>query len=391
MYQGCLWVITVIVVVLSDGYTNSGILSFAMTIGNMFTALGTYNMRTFQVSDVQNEYSQGNYVGFRCLTLIIALVGITAYARIVSPDSLTFAAVLAYLLFKIDESFCDVLYGTDQRGDRMDYIGVSQFIRGVLVVLAFSAGLYMTHSILLAILVMYPVGLLMTVLYDIPHARRIDAIRPALTKEQAIQLLRRCLPLVLETLFISMVVSVSRQYFSIAFGNDQLGIYAAVATPAVLVQAAARYLYAPTLVPLAQQWAKSPRAAFLPYLKKTLLTMLGAIIVAVPLLALIGPPALMVVYGQSIDPYTYLFANVLICTGAMAVFYFLTDVLIICRDIKGSLVASIAALAVTIITMMPLETLFTMQGINYTILLGTSVGIACSLVLLKRNPALKKQ
>jgi hypothetical protein len=85
MYQGCLWIITVLVVVLSDGYTDSGILSFAMTVGNMFTALGTYNMRTFQVSDVKNEYSQGTYVGFRCLTLVIALAVISAYSLIVSP------------------------------------------------------------------------------------------------------------------------------------------------------------------------------------------------------------------------------------------------------------------------------------------------------------------
>lgn len=389
MYQGCLWIITVLVVVLSDGYTDSGILSFAMTVGNMFTALGTYNMRTFQVSDVKNEYSQGTYVGFRCLTLVIALAVISAYSLIVSPDSLTFAAVLTFLLFKIDESFCDVLYGTDQRGGRMDYIGISQFIRGILVVAAFSMGLIVSHNILIALFALYPMGLLMTIFYDIPHAKRIDAIRPTLTKQRALELLRRCLPLVLETLFIGMIVSVARQYFSNAFGNDQLGIYAAVATPAVLVQAAARYLYAPTLVPLAQQWSESPREAFLPYLKKVLGGIAAAIVVAVPLLALVGPPTLTLIYGQSIAVYTYLFTNVLVCTGAMAILYFLADVLIICRDIKGSLIASIVALASTVATMVPLESLFNMQGINYTILLGTAAGIVSSFVLIKRNPAFK--
>lgn len=57
-YQGCLWITTVIVVILSDSYSASGILSFAMTIGNMFSAIGTYSMRTYQVSDVKGKYSQ---------------------------------------------------------------------------------------------------------------------------------------------------------------------------------------------------------------------------------------------------------------------------------------------------------------------------------------------
>ena len=57
-YQGCLWITTVIVVILSDSYRASGILSFAMTIGNMFSAIGTYSMRTYQVSDVKGKYSQ---------------------------------------------------------------------------------------------------------------------------------------------------------------------------------------------------------------------------------------------------------------------------------------------------------------------------------------------
>lgn len=79
-YQGCLWITTVLVVILSDGYSASGILSFAMTVGNMFTAVGTYNMRTYQISDTKNEYSQSNYVGFRIVTLAIGAVSMAIYS-----------------------------------------------------------------------------------------------------------------------------------------------------------------------------------------------------------------------------------------------------------------------------------------------------------------------
>ena len=384
-YQGCLWITTVLVVILSSGYSDSGILSFAMTIGNMFTAVGTYNMRTYQVSDIKGKYSQRNYVGFRLLTLIIGVILLGIYSIVVSPDSLTLIAVFAYLLFKVDESVCDVLYGVDQRGERMDYIGISQFIRGVLVVLAFSLGLYLSQNIILAILAMYPAGLLVTIVYDIPHARRMDDIRPQLKKEQAKSLLTECLPIVLEILFLGMIVSVARQYYANAYGAERLGIYAAVATPAVLIQAAARFLYAPALVPLSEKWNDSPKESFLPFFRKTLLVMAGFIIVGVAVLAWAGPILLNLVYGQKVEGYTYLFTNVLISTSALAVLYYLTDVLVLCRDIKGSLISAFAALAMALSTMVPLEAIFDMQGINYVVILSSVIGISVSFFRIFRN------
>ena len=384
-YQGCLWITTVLVVILSSGYSDSGILSFAMTIGNMFTAVGTYNMRTYQVSDIKGKYSQRNYVGFRLLTLIIGVILLGIYSIVVSPDSLTLIAVFAYLLFKVDESFCDVLYGVDQRGERMDYIGISQFIRGVLVVLAFSLGLYLSQNIILAILAIYPAGLLVTIVYDIPHARRMDDIRPQLKKEQAKSLLTECLPIVLEILFLGMIVSVARQYYANAYGAERLGIYAAVATPAVLIQAAARFLYAPALVPLSEKWNDSPKESFLPFFRKTLLVMAGFIIVGVAVLAWAGPILLNLVYGQKVEGYTYLFTNVLISTSALAVLYYLTDVLVLCRDIKGSLISASAALAMALFTMVPLEAIFDMQGINYVVILSSVIGISVSFFRIFRN------
>lgn len=384
-YQGCLWITTVLVVILSSGYSDSGILSFAMTIGNMFTAVGTYNMRTYQVSDIKGKYSQRNYVGFRLLTLIIGVILLGIYSIVVSPDSLTLIAVFAYLLFKVDESFCDVLYGVDQRGERMDYIGISQFIRGILIVLAFSLGLYLSQNIILAILAMYPAGLLVTIVYDIPHARRMGDIRPQLKKEQAKSLLIECLPIVLEILFLGMIVSVARQYYANAYGAERLGIYAAVATPAVLIQAAARFLYAPALVPLSEKWNDSPKESFLPFFRKTLLVMAGFIIVGVAVLAWAGPILLNLVYGQKVEGYTYLFTNVLISTSALAVLYYLTDVLVLCRDIKGSLISASAALAIALSTMVPLEAIFDMQGINYVVILSSVIGISVSFFRIFRN------
>ena len=71
-YQGCLWLLTVLVVRFSFDFQNSGYLALAMSIGNIMFALGSYNMRTYQVADVHNRFSLSNYIGLRLFTDIVA-------------------------------------------------------------------------------------------------------------------------------------------------------------------------------------------------------------------------------------------------------------------------------------------------------------------------------
>ena len=51
----------------------------------------------------------------------------------------------------------------------MDYIGISQFLRGMAVIALFSGGLVAFQSLDAAVLGMFFAGLAMTVFYDIPH------------------------------------------------------------------------------------------------------------------------------------------------------------------------------------------------------------------------------
>lgn len=391
VFQGCLWLITVLVVTLSHGYEDSGILSFAMTVGNMFVPIATYNLRSYQVSDIANDYTQRNYVAFRIVTIALGFAIVVPYAFAIASDRATLVAILLYLLFSMDQSFVDVLFGIEQREDRMDYIGISQFTRGILAVAAFSLCLYLTQAISLAIIAMAVTGFLMTLLYDIPHARRFCPETPSINRVQARTLLVKCLPIVLATLFGSMIVSVARQYYGDTFGMDNLGIYAAVATPAILVQAAARLLYAPALVPLAREWAQSPAEGFPRFLKRTFLTLLSVALGALALLSLVGSPALVLIYGESIAGYTYLFPWVLLTTVLTAILWFLTDVLTIFRNMHGLLIANACALACTLALMIPLENAFDMNGLNAVIIASLAVGIVVALLFVLRTMDSKRK
>jgi O-antigen/teichoic acid export membrane protein len=392
-YQGCLWLTTVLVVTLSHGYSDSGVLAFAMTVGNMFNPIATYSMRTYQVSDVEGEYTQSNYVSFRLVTILIGLAFAVPYTAIVGSSDALVTTSLLYLLFKTDEAFADVLYGVDQRGGRMDYIGISQFVRGVLLLVSFSVLLATTGSIEVAVVGMAGSCFVVTLAYDIPHARRIDGIKPAISGKDVKQMLWRCLPIVVSTLLLSMVVSVARQCFLGLYGEEALGLYAAVATPAVLIQAAARYLYSPALVPLSERWESRGKSAFVSYFRKTVAYMGAGVLVMVVFLGLAGDWLLTTFYGSSIESYVYLFPYVLVCTGLIAFMWYFSDVLVIMRSMRGLLVSNGAAFALCLVIMVPFETAFYMNGINYSIIASMILGVCLALFFIVRSlsqPAVDK-
>lgn len=373
-YQGGLWLTTVIVVLLS-GYYDSGVLAFAMAVANIFTTIATYNIRVFQVSDINQKYSQSNYVAFRAITILVGFACLVPYVLVVADDVNVVIGTMVFLLFKTDEAFCDVLYGVDQRGERLDYVGISQFVRGILVVATFSSFFMLFNSLFLAIAGMYISGLVVTLVYDLPHAARFGTLKPQITIQKVGRLFKECLPVVVTTLLTGCVVAIPRQYYGLAYGIDLLGIYAAIATPAVLIQAAARYLYTPALVPLAQRWTQGPTSSFQNFLLKASgYLVLGAVGMVV-VMSIIGGPCLVLLFGESIEGYTYIFPFVLISTGLIAMVWFMTDTLIICRDMVGLVIVGVISIVLALSLMVPLIALFGMNGINFVIIIAILGGV----------------
>lgn len=381
IYQGCQWLTTILVVVFSSSYENSGILAFAMATGNVFFAFATYSMRTFQISDIENRYSSDNYVAFRAVTTMIALAVCAGYTFVISSNLSAALAMTAYLLFKADESFANVLYGIDQKAARMDYIGISQGVRGILSVAAFSGVLILGGNLTEAILAMLACCIAVTLAYDLPHSRRLDSVRIKLSRAVCGELFRLCAPNVIANLAFGAVATVARQWFSLSYGEEALGIYAAVATPCVLVQIMANYLYSPFLVPIARSWTKRDMAALKDQLKKLLGGMMVVIAACLSLAAVAGSPVVELVYGERIAGYSWMIVPAMGAASMMALAGLLTDLLIVMRRFFLVAGINITALVTCAILVVPCTSLWYMNGVNVVICISFGVaivaGVAC--------------
>lgn len=382
-YQGCQWIITVLVVALSSDYSNSGVLAFAMSIGNVFFGLATYNMRTYQISDTENENSAGNYIAMRIVTIAIALALCLCYAALASGNERTVLVVLVYLLFKSDEAFSNVLYGIDQKAQRMDFVGQSQIIRGLCSVLFFGAFLYVFNSLILAVGAMAASCMVVTFLFDMMRSGRLaDSLRPNIEKRRLLHLLRICLPSVCSIVVSGLVVASARQIFFFNYGDAALGIYASVTTPSVLVQVLANNLYSPMLLPIAEAFNESNRSLVIVRMVRLILIVASAGLVVSFGLSIVGKPLLALAYGSEIAEYSYLLFPALVMTTLMAVSYLLSDLLIIVRCMWGAFTLNAVALAVVLVSIHGLIERYYMNGINISLVLAYSLSLIVGIVIL---------
>lgn len=328
IYLGCNWLTTVLVVTLSTDYADSGKFAVAMAVGSLTAAIVLFKVRPVQVSSLQSETVAGDFVGLRVVCTLFALIFTVVYCLIsVAPEN--YLVVALYALFKVAESFVDVYHGLFQQQNRLDYAGKSQIIRGVLALVSFYIGLAVFNSLVLSIFLMFLSSVAAITIYDMPRARAFASVTPRFNQKAIGRLLKKCAAGFVSSLLITMIVSIARQSFGLSYGNEVLGRYAAVATPCVIVQAIAYYVYAPLYNSIGEMKSNHDGRA----LRKLVFTVTGVILglmAACILLALLfGKAALSLLYGETIENYAYLLYGALLCTGGFAILSFMLDTLII--------------------------------------------------------------
>ncbi len=377
---------TVCVAVFSDNFVNSGVLAFAMSIGNIFSSIALFKVRPFQVSDIKSIFTASSYTAARFVTLILSFMLCITYLSISTLDLNYFIASLLFMLFKADESFADVLHGVCQKHNRMDYIGKSEFLRGLATIIGFIATIIVLNNLLLSIFIMFMMCISVTIFYDFRNAALFENVFPVFHLRKIASLLKSCALPMLTSLCANSIVSLARQRYGIIAGQELLGIYASIATPAVLIQVSASYLYSPLYGTLADASAHSS-LQFRRVFTKTLLMIAAVTTALIFLLSLIGTPLLVAVYGDTVLPYCYIFPYVLVATGVLGILFFINDVLIILRVKYSQLAINAIALAISIASFNYLISSFGINGVNLAIIGGSGIGtlLGIGFILRKRS------
>lgn len=326
------------------GFANAGIFSLCLSIGNVVLAASLYGVRNYQVSDVKKIFSDKAYVVARYFSCVFGIIGTVVFLWTRSYSLYTTLCIIAFVMYKISDAFVDVYHGIIQRSMRMDIIGKSFFLRGIATTALFFVCMFVTKNLFWSILVLSLSSYIFIYIYD--H-RRVDDFyekKSTYTRQDIIRLLIECLPLAIYAFLTNLVASVPRIFLESIKGEEQLGIYASVAIPAFIIQVLANFVFAPMATVFAKQIEDKDFLVFYKLLLKTVIYIVvlsGLVILGGNILAEWG---LVLLFGEMIRPYVYLFLPILFVSFFTAIAWLLALILTVIRDFKGLIISTVIAL-----------------------------------------------
>lgn len=356
----CKWLFTLVVVRFSDGFDAAGILALAMSISNLVNPIAESRLRVYYVTEQSDMRPVANYMGIRVVSTLIALVVGVMYA-VFSSDGEAIVIISLYVVYQMILNYTEGFHAVQQRAMRMDLIGISYAVEGVLSLTVFTISMYVFHSLLIAIVGVIVVALAVAIAYDAPSTSRFAAIHPRFDFEDIFKTLVRLSPLVAVAITFNIVGLVPRQALADSFGDHALGVYAAVATPVIVVQVAAGYIYTPIIGKLVELFHADKRRVLFLQLK-----IIGMFLVIAALAALVfavmGEQILVILFGEEIRPYSFLIQPAVILSLLTAMTWFLNDLLFGIRSFWGCFIGGLSAAVVTLVVTPRLTALFELNG-----------------------------
>ena len=386
IYYFCIWLSSVLIVCMS-GYTDAGIFSVAMTVTASPAIFGLFNVRNYQVSDLNGEYSDRTYIRSRIYTnifsLVVCLVLAIIYGYGDQPDKLS--VIMAYMVLKLSEAGADVYYGIYQKKARLDYAGISLTLRGVGSIVTFVLVFELTKHLFLSVLLMSLFSVAVVVFYDMRKAKRF--VEPEKEGQKAdlktaMQLIVRCVPLAMVAFLNNLSLTVPRTYLEKFHGADVMGYYASVSSPTIVIQLAAVTIFAPLVPILTARFLEGDKKGFLKILGK-----FGALMAGITVLALIGSIlfadwVLQLVFGAGIAPYTHLFTPIMLSAALIAVNSSLFSICTLMRIIKPQYLIGIAGIATAILVSFTWVKTMSMNGVILGLFATLFVQIAIQIVMI---------
>jgi O-antigen/teichoic acid export membrane protein len=383
-YLFCQWVITVLVVRMS-GYDDAGIWSLAIATTNVFYVIASYSVKTYQVSDLQSKYRTGVYVSSRILSCSTAVLLCAGYVLLNPYSFKQTSCIIIYMLFRSGEAFVDVFQGVQQKAWRMDIIGISYAIRGLLSLIAFIVAFQLLHSLFFAIVAMVVATYSVIALFDVLQAEHFDRISPLFCKREIAHLLIECFPLTSNAFMMNLLALVPLYFLEQIYSSKILGIYSSVATPTVIVQAASNFIVSPLITLFAEYYKDKQKKPFIQLINRCLLAIGILTVIAVLGALLMGKWVLCLLYGESIIPYAYLLIPIIITTVLTAIMWLSVSLLIVVRRFRGMISGSAMGLVTALAVSFFLVRAMQLDGVVLATVLALAIQILVNSVFLMKE------
>lgn len=313
---------------LSGSYEEAGILSVALTTSSIFGTVSSFSVRPFQVADIDNEFSNSEYLTFRYVTSFAALLILSVYLAIVRYNFYTSLAILCCMMIKIIEYLCDVTEGIFQKQWRLELACKSYIIRGLLYVTVFSAVEFISKNLVIALFFSFVTQLICFVFLNLIPCCKLNKIKVVFKNKNLVNLLKRTFPLFLHGILISVILNIPRLFAKEICGEEALGYYASISAIAYAVQLVSYVAFSPLIPVLSESFKKKTKKIYILIAEAMgIIAIFGFVVIAG--ISLFGEFVYEILFGKAILQYFYLAIPSFIASTLAAYVLFLTDLYVV--------------------------------------------------------------
>lgn len=314
---GMVFPILTIVVTQLVGVEQAGMFAMAFTVALLLMFVANYGVRTYQVSDLDEEHSFSDYQVNRFATCAIMLVIGLVYCLMRGYSEDMFVISLGVYFYKMIDGLADVYEGRLQQVGKLYLAGISQAIRSVLVVVVFSLCLLITRNLSVACVVMAIVATLSFVVLTLPLALLETPRSRSITMNSIATLFKQCFPLFLALFLFNLIDSMPKFVMEGVLSYDNQLYYNALYFPAQSILIITQLIYKPQLVRMARLWAdKTKRNRFDLMIIAFLVIIIILTLLMILIMGGIGIPIMSFLYGIDFEEFREL-CYIMLVAGAV--------------------------------------------------------------------------
>ncbi len=331
----CFPVLSIVVTQLV-GTEQAGMFTMAFTVALLLMFLANYGVRTYQVSDLDEEYSFSDYQANRILTCTIMMALGFGYGAVRGYGSEMMIICFGVYLYKMVDGWADVYEGRLQQMDKLYLAGISQALRSITVMVVFSLVLLITRNLMISCVIMGVVALLslffITIplaLFETPKSRRFNPMA-------AVVLVKQCFPLFAALFMYNLIENMPKFIMEGMLPYDNQLYYNAMWFPANALTIVVQVIYKPLLVRMAGIWADMRTRKRFDILVVAMLLVVVLLTSALAgFMGALGPQILGLLYGVDFEPYRGLIMVMVVAGGVSAAIDFIYQAVTLLRK-QGS-------------------------------------------------------
>lgn len=330
-----------------SGYEDAGILSLVISFTNIFYFIALFGVRNFQVTDINHDFTDRDYLTSRHITSGIALILFVIAMFYMKFNHITVLCCLLYMMFKIFEGYTDVIFGIWQNHDGYFEILISYIGKGLLTIIGFCAGLYF-FDLPAAIAIQAFLYFLFIVLYDGNEIKKLVKNFEIKTGQYK-KMLIPCIPLMIYGLIVPYLNFLSRYVVELKFGTEILGYYSSITMVFTVMSTLMGSIFVTILPKITYLYQTGKYKELNKYIVIANFGIIGFGIICVVLGMLLGDFVFSILFGKQILSYMYLLTPTIIASIILSLVSLTSSILISFR--KNTLMLWINIIGVIICTL----------------------------------------